>query len=295
MRLVRKIAEVLVFTNIYLAICVTSLVFETSIILNGKITDYKYPLFLFSSTLFLYCFHRVYKWDMRTKTEVVAQRHVWLQEHKILFYAVMLAAGISVALCLLFFVELNIILCLLPVVLISFGYTIPFIPYRRKYIRLRDVPGIKIFLITLVLGVTTVLLPVLAYSDPGALTRSDVVFIFIRRMLFIFAITIPFDIRDMEYDELKGTRTIPVIYGIRTAKTIALSALALFVALGMIQHFFFSPISFYYKAALGSSLVPAVIGIIRCTKTSSEYFYSVFLEGTMLLQCLLVIAAHTFA
>jgi 4-hydroxybenzoate polyprenyltransferase len=291
---IRKITDVIIFTNIYLAACVTSLVFETSLILNGKISDYKYPLFLFSSTLFLYCFHRVYRWSSREGKEIIAQRHIWLQQHKNLFYGVMIAAGILVAVCLVFFVTLKIVLCLLPVAFISFGYTVPFIPYKGKLLRLRDIAGIKIFLITLVLGITTVLLPVLAYADVNVFTRSDVVFMFIRRMIFIFAITIPFDIRDREYDELKGTRTLPVVFGIRKAKIIALISLGLFLPLAIVQDVFFSPISIYYKLALGVSLIPAIIGIIKCDEKRSEYFYSVFLEGTMLFQCLLIIAANTF-
>ncbi|MFL5752970.1 MAG: UbiA family prenyltransferase [Bacteroidia bacterium] len=293
MRFLKKIADAFIFTNIYLAVCVTSLVFETSIILNGKITDYKYPLFLFSSTLFLYCFHRVYKWNSRTTSEMAAERHLWLQRNKTLFYGVMILAGTMVITCLLFFVKFSIVLYMLPVALISFGYTIPFIPYKGKLWRLRDVPGIKIFLITLVLGLTTVLLPVLAYAHVNVLTRSDVVFMFVRRMIFIFAITIPFDIRDREYDALKGTRTLPVVLGIRRSKIIALVSLGFFLPLALIQDTFYTPVSIYYKLALAISIVPAVVGIIKCDEKRSDYFYSVFMEGTMLLQCLLIIAANT--
>ena len=290
----KKTADAFIFTHIYLAICVTGLVFETSLILTDTIGDYKYPFFLFSSTLFLYCFHRVYNSGARSAKEIEAQRHVWLRNNKAAFYFVLIASAIAVSICLVFFVPLSIVLYLLPIAFISFGYTVPFIPYRGKLIRFRDIPGIKIILISLVLGLTTVLLPVLAYSNINALKRSDVVFVFVRRMLFIFAITIPFDIRDKQYDEVKGTKTLPVIYGIKTSKIMALLTLSLFVVLGIVQRIFFSPINTYYTLALGLSLIPAIIGILKSNERRNDYFYSVFMEGTMLLQSLLIIAAHTF-
>ena len=50
----------------------------------------------------------------------------------------------------------------------------------------------------------------------------------ITRMFFIIAITIPFDIRDVEYDK-KKTYTIPMLVGDKMAKKIAVFFLLLFL------------------------------------------------------------------
>src|ERR1051325_11283165 len=184
-----RIFSFFIYANIFLALNVTSLVFETYIILFNRITDLAYPFFLFSSTLTLYCFHRLYRFNFRSTEEQLAMRHRWLVRNRMLFFAVLCCAVTGVMYSLTFFVTWRTVLYLLPVGSISFGYTVPFIPFRGKMLRLRDVPGIKIFLISLVLGLTTVLLPLLEHGRLRDLGRPEILFMFVRRMLFIFAIT----------------------------------------------------------------------------------------------------------
>ena len=113
-------------------------------------------------------------------------------------------------------------------------------------------------------------------------------------MLFIFAITIPFDIRDMEYDASIGTRTIPVVLGEEKAKKIALLTLGLFFALGILQYFILPGTKFRYAFSLGISVVASAVVVWKTNRSRKEFFYSFFAEGMMLLQCLLVMAANKF-
>src|ERR1051326_2738028 len=73
-----RIFSFFIYANIFLALNVTSLVFETYYILFNRITDPEYPFFLFSSTLTLYCFHRLYRFNFRSGDEQLAMRHRWL-------------------------------------------------------------------------------------------------------------------------------------------------------------------------------------------------------------------------
>lgn len=292
--LAEKIISFFIYTNIFLAVSVTSLVFETYIILAGGIPGLSYPFFLFCSTLTLYCFHRVYRFDFRAGEEKLAERHRWTRRHRIVFFLVFIFAAVGVICSLLFFVNLRTVLYLLPVGFISFGYTVPCIPARRGWVRLRDLPGIKIFLISLVLGLTTVLLPLLEYNKLHELMRPEILFVFIRRMLFIFAITVPFDIRDMDYDRENGTRTLPVVYGIHTSKYSALAALVIFVMLGLLQYFTVPGTNLGYVIALVMSGIVSAVMVVITHRGRPELFYSVYVEGMMLLQCLLVMAAYRF-
>jgi len=291
---IKKIVGSLIHTNLFLSLCVTSLVFETYLILYQKIPNLEYSFLLFCSTLLLYCFHRVFRFDFRAKEEQLAARHVWVKRNKFLFFMVMYLAASGVAVSLLFFVSWSVILPLLPIALISLAYTVPCIPTRKGLIRLRDVPGMKILLISFVLGLTTVLLPVLANSDIAAVTKPEFLFVFFRRVLFIFAITIPFDIRDMQYDREMGTRTLPVIFGVTTAKRIALTALAMFCGLALFQYIFMEGAGLVYFLALILSASVTAIIVIKSNEKREDVFYSVFVEGMMLLQCLLVIVASRF-
>ncbi len=293
-KLLRKIAAAIIFTNLFLAAAVTSLVFETYIILFGTITDYKYPFFLFCSTLFLYCFHRVYRFNHREKEEKFAKRHQWVEENKILFYTVMILAAAGVAWALIFFVNTNTILCLLPIGLVSVAYTVPLVPSQGKWIRLRDVPGIKIFLISIVLGLTTVLLPILSGNDLTVICEPAILFVFFRRVLFIFAITVPFDIRDIDYDMEKKIKTLPIILGIKRSKIVAIIALSLFILLGLIQYLIYYDTSLYYMIALFVSAIISGVIISQTDTNKEDFFYSFYVEGMMMLQCLLILAAHKF-
>jgi 4-hydroxybenzoate polyprenyltransferase len=289
--IIRAGIRFLIYTNIFLAACVTSLVVETYLLLFGRIVDWQYPFFLFCSTLTLYCFHRIYRFNFRAGAEKMAGRHRWTQEHRALFFAVfaMAASGVAVSLC--FFVNFRTVLYLLPIGLISFGYTVPCLPTRKGWIRLRDVPFIKILLIALVLGLTTVLLPILGYERLSDLNRPEFIFVFLRRMLFIFAITVPFDIRDMDYDRASGTRTLPVVLGVKRARQWAVAALLLMIALEAVQYVLYPATNVYYLLALALSAVPAGVLLLKTEAGRSEFFYSVGLEGMMLVQCLLVMGA----
>jgi 4-hydroxybenzoate polyprenyltransferase len=288
-----RIFSFFIYANIFLALNVTSLVFETYYILFNRITDPEYPFFLFSSTLTLYCFHRLYRFNFRSGDEQLAMRHRWLIRNRLLFFTVLGCAVMGVVYSLVFFVTPRTVLYLLPVGFISFGYTVPFIPFKGQLLRLRDIPGIKIFLISLVLGLTTVLLPLLEHSRLRDLERPEILFMFIRRMLFIFAITLPFDIRDMDYDAANGTRTIPVKLGVDRAKLLAVLALAVFVLLAILQYFLLPGTNVWYVFALGISGGISALLVMLTQKGKSEFFFSFFMEGMMLLQCLLVLAAHT--
>lgn len=291
MKLILRLSEFFIFTNIFLAAAVSSLVFETYIILYNHIIDFRYAFFLFCSTLFIYCFHRVFRFSDRTGEEKAAIRHLWIKTNRRWFSSVLLFSVFGILLSIRYFVKWQTILYLFPVAFVSLGYTVPFIPSSHGWIRLRDIPGVKIFLISLVFAFTTVFLPVFAYDDLYLFQRPELVFIFFRRVLFIFSITIPFDIRDMDYDKEKNTKTIPLIFGAEYAKKMAVVALFIFIAAAVIQYFFIPYTNPYYIVALILSALVSVFLVMRTNAQRNDYFYSFFMEGMMLLQCLLVFVA----
>jgi 4-hydroxybenzoate polyprenyltransferase len=294
LKVLRKVVDFVLFSNIFLSLSVTSLVFETDFILSQPIQNLTYPLFLFSATLFLYCFHRVYSFNFNSSPAHLTERHLWVRNNKLLFYCILVSSALATLFSVVFLVPFRIFISLLPVGLISLGYTVPCIPWKGKLIRLRDLPGIKIFLISLVLGLTTVLLPVLATDSFLVLPRTLLYFVFLRRIFFIFAITIPFDIRDMEYDRQSGTMTIPLLLGVPKSRNMALLALTLFMLSGIFQYFYFGNIGLPYLLALILSAMVSGWVIMRSQKSRPDYYYSFYLEGMMLLQCLLIFAGNRF-
>jgi 4-hydroxybenzoate polyprenyltransferase len=284
--------DFLAFSNIFLAIAVTSLAFETEMVLNNPFNDLHYPFFLFCATLSLYCFHRLFRFDFRAASEKKSQRHQWLQTHQPLFYFLFfLAAGCTIY-SILFFVPWRLLIPLLPIALVSVGYTVPCIPWNGKLLRLRDIPGIKIFLICIVLALTTVLIPVLGNADIRDFFHPEVLFVFFRRFFFIFAITLPFDVRDKAFDQEHHTKTIPLLLGDKQARRLAYLALIIFTGLAFLQFFWIHHMAFTYLLALLISAIISGCVIYLSGQQRGDFFYTYLLEGMMLVQCILILSAN---
>ncbi len=138
---------------------------------------------------------------------------------------------------------------------LTLGYLLPI--FRGK--RVRDFPFIKIALVAIVWSWISVILPALRYEM--AHSFEIISLMIIERALFIFGITIPFDIRDIEQDRKSGTKTIPSSIRLRTSKLIAgvsiLVALAIDLVLTSYFHLYTTPIfvGFLFTYVLSLTLI----------------------------------------
>jgi len=166
--------------------------------------------------------------------------------------------------------------------LVSLFYEIPLYPQSKN---LRSISGIKIFVIALSWAGVTVILPALAghvfYTYAFLIT-------FIQRCLFIIALTIPFDIRDLGLDEPQ-LGTIPQIYGAESAKTTGILLLGLVVLLEMLKAW----------VSIQEVIVLIVIATItyylvrKSTQVQSKYFASFWVEGVPILWWVLLLLASS--
>ena len=128
------------------------------------------------------------------------------------------------------FLELNnttklLVLCLGAV---TFFYEIPF----ERVASLRRVKGLKIYIIALVWAMTTVLLPLL---EAGVDFEVSIFLTFIQRFIFILVLMLPFEIRDLNNDDL-WLSTIPQKIGITTSKRLGFLGLFLIFLLSFLLH-----------------------------------------------------------
>ena len=98
---------------------------------------------------------------------------------------------------------------------------------------------------------------------------------------YIMAITIPFDIRDLEIDE-KKKKTIPQWVGIKNAKLI--SYLFLCIAIALIG----ANLSFMPFLIMTVSFITAGMLVYFSSPTNHDYYFSFFIDGHIILQFLLV-------
>jgi len=132
--------------------------------------------------------------------------------------------------------ELNTILVISIFALITFLYAMPLLP-KRLFVdqskQLRSISGLKVYIIALVWAGVTVGLPLL---NANYHFDQAIILMGVQRFLFVLALMLPFEIRDLKYDSLK-LATIPQQIGLIRTKQLGILLLVGFVVLECIQYF----------------------------------------------------------
>ena len=207
-------------------------------------------------------------------SQTTSTRHHWCMAHEQAMKA-HLAVGAILALGSFPFLSHAVWIILLPAVGLSLLYVFPIVNKKK----LREFGIWKIFMIATVWAVVTVILP--AVSIPNFQFSWELSAMILERWLFIFALTIPFDIRDGENDRAKGIQTIPLQIGFRHAKGLAiLSVVAFAVTVGfrLLITAQASGSVAYACITLGS-----IILIGNANPHRSDLYFTFFLDGIMVL------------
>ena len=139
---------------------------------------------------------------------------------------------------------------------------------------LRKIPLLKIFVISFVWSASSMLLLILENSI--IISQNEIIHL-LARFLFVFSITIPFDIRDIFYDT-KNIATIPLFFGVKKAKWIAFLALIICVSLSFIQYFDGTLNQGYLLALIFLYFITSFF-IFRSDTNSEEMYFSFWGEG----------------
>lgn len=276
----------LVYSNAYLALPILAITTETFLYIGEFTFDPIYLGFIFFSTLFLYPFHRLFgNYTTAEFEHTKAQKEV--AKHPALT-RISVIIGFIGTVFFTFQLPLSTLSYLIPLGIISIAYSIHFIPTLKGWMRLRDIPGIKIYAITLVVTFTTSTIPMII---SGSVDSTNIWLISLQRFLFILAITIPFDVRDAHLDKRWNLKTIPLILGNERAITLAISLLYISAILVVFQYFY---TGFVGVGIVVANLIAAGFThfILRDFKTNNSYLYNAFLiEGAMLYHFALVTIA----
>lgn len=242
-------------------------------------TWWNFPLavFITGCTLVVYNLNMLSGLGELREMGTESERHHWCLKNEALMKATM-AVGLVLAGGSVWFLNPVIWLFMIPITGIALVYTIPLLKRRTDAIRLREVGLLKIFLIAVVWAGMTVLLPAIELLGFGQLIHAKSWWLAVERGIFILAITIPFDIRDLVNDAKKGVRTIPSSIGWFRSVLLAEVLLVLFLfavwwRLGQ------QPLFFGYLMAV----LTTMLGVSYAHPDRSDLFCSFWMEGTMLL------------
>ena len=253
----KSIISFLVYTNIWVALSVLGLALSTEILLDS--TNFNISKFVFLCTIFTYNFQRV----IRVNKEAQHPRRSWLEKNRwLVHFLILLSGGISLYL----FFDFSIITQLVIVLLGFLCFLYPF--------TLRNIPFIKIFVISLVWSNTTVLL--LTIENNIIISVNEILHL-VSRFFFVFAITIPFDIKDLKYDT-KNIITIPLFFGIYRSKLIASFLLFISILIAAFQ-FNTSSLILGHLLALIFLYFIALVFVWKSDVKKKEMYFAFWGEG----------------
>ncbi len=244
---------------------------------------------LFVATLAIYNFSILL--SKPQKPENSLQRRVrWFFSHYRLMVTLTVVPVLLLA-PLFFLVSAPARILLVFLAIISFAYGLPLFTIAGRQFGLRNIPGLKLFLITLVWTMSCVLLPILEAQARHTATVSlyDTTILLAKEFLFIAALAIPFDIRDIFEDKQSGLKTIAVAWGEKNAYFFCEALLLGYIALLFIYRNDGFGINFW---ALIISVVIAGWLILRSKWEKNEYYYFFLLDGILILQYIFVIGLN---
>lgn len=281
-KLIRKSLDFLLFSNVFIALCAVAQGLLCYRLL--KVEPDKLVLgVLFCSTLAMYNYSILLSkpTDLQYSALRCAQ---WGVSHRRLTATITLLAILPI-MPLAFFLALSSQILLFILALISFAYNLPLFRFEQKKFGLRNIPGIKFLLISLVWSLSCVLLPILELEKQQIfITVADTILLIAAELVFIAAITIPFDIRDLFQDREDELKTIPVRFGEKKAYRFCFTLLSCYLTL---LYLFTGSFNADF-IALAFSVVLAGWIIFKSNWKKNEYYYFLYLDGIMIIQYLFI-------
>ena len=285
-KLLQPVFDFLLFSNMFMALCAVAqglVVFH----LIGSPPIFTVLGLLFVSTVAIYNFSILLTKPKNPK-QSENKRVRWFFAHHRLMVTITIVSILSL-IPLFFLVSTESRLLLVFLAIISFAYSLPLFTMGDQRFGLRNIPGLKQFLITLVWTMSTVLLPILEAQDLHFTDVSlrDTAILLAKRFLLIAALTVPFDIRDLFEDRESGLKTIPVVIGEKYANLFCQVLLA-----GHIILLFLYRNHGLTKDFVALSLTAVLAGwlIFKSKWQRNEYYYFFYLDGILILQYLLLVA-----
>lgn len=210
--------KLLIQSQVFIALIAVAYSVETELLLNQKPGLHPYLVLVFLSTFLMYNISRFAARPMQ-------QPLTWLMVALLSATLILVAVG--------FWARWQVIVMLIPLAVVSLLYTFPIIPFNSRFVTLRAIPYVKIFVITLVWSLVTVLLPVVRMQHG---MDVHVWLMFTERMIFVFVLALMFDIRDREHDQRSGLKTIPLWLGEEKSKKLCKGLLILFLLITVVHY-----------------------------------------------------------
>jgi len=280
--LLKRSSDFIIYSSIFIGIIGIALTLSSYLILNGSFNGISPCLLclVFFGSLLIYNLNVL----SGLKSHWLNKKDQWKEDHAILMKILLLGSGLILIWSMQFF-SFRSLLFISHLGIISILYVLP-VKYENRYYSLRMIPLAKIFFLSYVWASMTVIVP---FFDQGGLGDIKVIQLFLERFMFVFALTIPFDVRDLLRDKKEALKTLPMSIGICRSLQISRVFLIFFVGISFIT----DGISYVSL----TRIICAVIGFVLLDKISlknKENFYLIGLDGLLILYFLILVSLKYF-
>ena len=234
--------------------------------------------FVFASTWFIYTYQRFAK--LKTGQHFAHERKTWMLEHRGVVNASLWISGIMAGI-LVFCLKWDTLIILIPAGILSAFYVGRFL--LRQIPGFRDLPFLKAYVVAVAWTSMLVFLPLMQTHAGWNATQ---LWYSLAMFLFIFALAVIFDLRDVPIDD-PTMKTIPHLLGKRG--TIFIACFAIIGAMIIV--------TLLQKSWILPAAITGICGcvlILISAKREDDFFYSFWLDGYLFVPGVLAIGYWVF-
>jgi 4-hydroxybenzoate polyprenyltransferase len=259
-----RILDLVLYTSVFTACCATGLFMATERFINGVAPQLvtHVHLLVFGSTLLVYNAPRILR-----KPKLNQPFRRW--------YFVFFFIGLATAASGLPGLSWPLVAGGVFIAAFTFAYSLPLLPFKNKK-RLRDFGWLKILVLAGVWTSVTSLLPILCWHKHIAAYPFEILL----RFIFIFALCIVFDIRDIATDHKNSIETLPYRVGLQNSYRLIDCAIALFIVLSIVQYIRY-PVDSRLVAAISTGVATKMV-VVYLRRSPSDRAYLLLADGMML-------------
>lgn len=268
----KLIVNYFAFTHLLIAVGAGVCAYATGVTL-GKPEDFTHAsIFIGLCTGFGYTVQRLLKVNMSPSSIPIKRLSFLMKNGK--WMMVIWGGALAIGTCTL---DLYWNLAVITVVVCLGVFGIAYAALPKNLIKginaLREMPGIKLPLLSVVWGAAVV---ILAWMLSGSSEfSSKLLWILVARILYIAGLTIPFDLRDLDLDH-PSMRTLAQTLGPHSSLLLATSLVIisgiLWIAVGQPW------------LAIHAMITALLVSPILCTKERQEAYFSLILDGMLVVQ-----------
>lgn len=288
LRQLSGIARWLIYTNLYIALAAVSFQLVIVALVDG-FADWNWMLSVntFASTWLVYQFSRwVFHRQAKNVVQVNDGIYSWLHHHP-KFTLISMAMSALAAIVSLFYLQLDTILLLAGLGAVSMIYPVRF-HWRGRLFGLRSIPFAKIFLIAFVWAGTSVWVPLaeLGYPPFGHMDR------FAFHALYIFFITLPFDVVDLNIDSATRLQTIPARLGAGKTRVLIILSGLLLITYESLRMIYVGPFVIDYLSAYILLIATLAFYAVTVDNKTDKWKVMAVYDGSMIVLFLITLMLH---